>query len=247
MSSSSTGPWKWIWIGILAILVVFVAAIRLFWHESTHVLDAQLKQKLTRAKAQMIDDTLVPAPETYAFLHRRAQQLDDQYQQLLRVLDPPGRVSTEGAQDAGLFFREQLHTLQKRLEREAATKGIAVTTTFGFPEDLPAPERVPLLLRQLDLVDTVTSTFITEGASTIGLLRVLDPAPMEDPKTREPFLWQLPLVVRARCRTASLVKSLYRLQQASPLVTVADINVKAAQPAEEGLQVELLLLTYARR
>ena len=243
--ASPAGFWKWVWVVIGAMVLLFVAAIRLFWRESTQVLDAELKQKLHRAQAQMIDGTLPPSPETYAFLHRRSQQLREQYERLQRLVDPPGRASTEGAQDAGLYFREQVHTLQKRLERETAAKGVPITTNFGFPDDLPSSERVPLLLRQLALVDTATTTFVAEGASAIELLRAMDPVPLEDPKTREPFLWQLPLVVRARCRTATLVKSLYRLQQAAPFVTVADVNFKEAQPVEDGLQVELLLVTYA--
>ena len=239
------GVWKWIWIAIGVVLVIFVGVIHLFWRESTQVLNSQLKQRLARAQSQMVQGTLAPSPETYAFLHRRTQQLGEQYDHLLAVLDPPGRVSTEDAQDLGLYFREQLHTLEKQLERKAAAKGMAVTSEFGFPEDLPSPERVPLLLRQLALVDAAASTFITEGALAIDLLRAMDPKPVEDPRTHEAFLWELPVVVRAHCATPTLVKFLYRMQQAGPLVAVPEISLKEARPTEEGLNVEVLLVTYA--
>ena len=237
--------WKWIWIAIGAVLILFLVVIRLFWHESTQVLDAQLKQKLARAKSQMVGGTLVPSPETYAFLHRRTQQLAGQYERLLVALDPPGRITTEGAQDAGLYFREQLHTLEKQLEHQAAAKGVTMTSQFGFPEDLPSQERVPLLLRELALVETAASTLIAEGALAIDQLRVIDPQPREDPASHETFLWELPLVVRLRCGTPTLVKFLYRLQQTAPLVAVTELSLKEAQPAGEGLDVELLLVTYA--
>ena len=239
------GLWKWVWVGIGAILLVFAVVIRLFWNESTQVLDGQLRQKLGRIQAQLLPGALVPSPETYAFLHRRTQQLQEQYDKLVKVLDPPGRAGTEGAQDAGLYFRERLHTLQKRLEREATAKGITVTSNFGFPEDLPAKERVPLLLRQLELVDVAATSVITEGASAIELLRALEPRPVEDPRSREPFVWELPLVVRLRCRTPTLIKFLYHMQQVSPLVAIPEVSLKEAQPAEEGLNVEVLLVTYA--
>lgn len=239
------GAWKWIGIAIGGVLLLFVAVIHLFWRESTQVLDAQLTQKLGRARAQMVGGALMPSPETYAFLHRRTQQLEEQYERLLAVLDPPGRVRTEGAQDAGLYFREQLHTLEKQLERQAAARNVAVTSQFGFPEDLPARERVPLLLRQLALMETAASTLITEGAQAIELLRAVDPVPVEDPATREPFLWELPVAVRLRCGTPTLVKFLYRLQQAAPLVAIPEISLKETQPEGGGLNVELLLVTYA--
>ncbi len=241
----AAGWWRWMWVAIGVVVVAFALVIRLFWNESTQVLDAQLRQKVGRIQAQLLPGALVPSPETYAFLHRRTQQLQEQYDRLVKTLDPSGRVSTEGAQDPGLYFREQLHTLEKRLERAAAAKSITVTSTFGFSEDLPSKERVPLLLRQLALVDAAATSLVTEGAASIDLLRVLEPRTVADPQSHEPFLWELPLVVRARCRTPALVKFLYHMQQATPLVAVPEISLKEAPPGEEGLTVELLLVTYA--
>ena len=245
MATRAVGWWRWAWIALGAVLVAFVLVIHFFWNESTQVLDAQLHQKVTRMRAQLLQGGIVPSPETYAFLYRRTQQLQEQYDRLLKTLDPPGQFNTEGAQDPGLYFREQLHTLEKRLEREATAKGIAVTSTFGFSDDLPSKERVPLLLRQLALVEVAATSLITEGAASIDLVRVLEPRTVADPRTHEPFLWELPLVVRARCRTPTLVKFLYHMQQATPLVAVPEVSLKEAQSDEEGLTADLLLVMYA--
>ena len=182
----------------------------------------------------------MPKEEFVQALEDYLRRYERNYKQLKEFIDPAREYLPEGTQEAGLYFIEQLHITTKRLNRQANTLKIKIPDSFGFSEQLPEDAAdVVLLLKELDIVDRITTLLMEKGVKEISLVKPLSALEQRDGATQELFYRELPLQLSFSCNSSTLVNFLYQMKNFSPALFVKDIIIKR----QEGLslQVEMLL------
>ena len=166
---------------------------------------------------------------------------DRRYRHWLQLVAAP--VAEAASTDPQLYFQEQLHDVQRTLERLATARSVAAPEALGFPKELPPSDTVARLLVQLALIREVASLVLERGVVGLASLRVEDPEPVHGSEEASVFLTRLPVRVRLTCTLAQLMKVLGAMHQVSPLIDVRSVRIAAAGTADE-LSVELGLARY---
>ncbi|HLD78292.1 MAG TPA: GspMb/PilO family protein, partial [archaeon] len=183
-----------------------------------------------------------PNQEAMDYLTSRDASLQRRYQHWLKRVAamPPTEAATA---DPQLYFQEQLHEVQRTLERLAAARTMSVPAQLGFPKELPPPETVPRLLVQLSLIRDVAELVFAQGVTALASCKIEDPEPVAEQDGQELFLMRLPVRVRLTGSLAQLIKILGAIERVSPLIDLRAVQVVSAD-APEQLEVDLVLARY---
>ncbi len=100
---------------------------------------------------------------------------------------------------------------------------------------------MPLLLRQLDIIELACDTLLSEGISQISSLKPLKPIERTDEKTDKLFLKEVPVQITLKSDTAVFIKLLLKLKENSPVVAVTEMHIKSDE--ELGLIEASLVLS----
>ncbi|MBN1794612.1 MAG: hypothetical protein JW844_06575 [Candidatus Omnitrophica bacterium] len=171
-------------------------------------------------KRFLLEGDIVPSRQLYQQIEAEQEAFEGYGAQLRKFLDP-GFKSLPRGSESGLYFREALFALEKKLDREAKGAGIEIPKSLGFGTELPPVSEVPRLLKQLTLVEQVVTSFISEGATEISEIQLLE-LPAVDGQNFE----EVPVEVRAVVSHGGLLRVLYALNTAQPAVDIRTLRVK---------------------
>lgn len=232
--------------GLIAILIcfgIYLFLVRPIWGAKKGLLERELEEKSTLIKEYVSKEGWPPSAEAYNLLARQKESLEGDAKALGELIDPPKVYLPESVLEPRLYFKERLYGVKKRLDDGARERGIELPPNLGFSEELPEPEMVPILLRRLETVGSLVTILIEKGATSIGLIKPLEPTQTLDPQTNQPIYKEMPLQLKLECPTATLVEFLYEVRKASPVLVVKELKIKSGQG--ESLEVEVLISEVA--
>ncbi|GEM_PF-3186185 len=212
------------------------------WQISLGALTVQIEQKRAGLKKLTVTGKIPPNEEVSGYLKTRQGQLDAQYRYWVdRVTAPP--LTAAAAADPQLFFQEQVHGLQRTLERLATARNAKTPEQLGFPKELPPPDTVPRLLAQLSLLETIAELAYERNISDLSALKLDDPEPLPSPDGEGAYLTRVPVRARLSGSLAQLVDLMAVLQRQKPLIDVRGVRFTRSDTPGR-LDAELILARY---
>lgn len=243
--------WRWMmaqrrpiaWGPIIGGLCVGAAGAGVVaWQFNLQAIEQQIHDTRTGLKKLVLSGGIPPNQEVMDYFLTRGAAVDQQYQQWLEYTTVPP-LGDEVSANPQLYFQEQLHEVQRTLERVAAARAIPVPEQLGFPKELPPSETVPRLLVQLALVKEATTLILEQGVTVLTSLKIEDPEPVPEDQGVGTFLMRLPVRVRLTGSLAQLMKILGAFERTKPLIDVRMIRLVEAALTDQ-LDAELLLARY---
>ena len=256
-------------VGAMVASVVLTGVVG--WRISLESVSAQIKAKRSAIKKLVLSGNIPPNQAVADYFTFRQGALEQRYQLLIKAVDAVPMTEAAKA-DPQLYFQEQLHEVQRTLERLAAARQIPVPEQVGFPKDIPPSDTVPRLLIQLSLVKEAAELIIEQGIAVLPSLKIEDPEPVAEDGGEGPLLMRLPVRVRFTASLPQLIKLFGALERAQPLIDLRAIRMQtpssgvpkaekaqktdstdtaqaastdtAAQALPDQLDVELLLARY---
>ena len=231
-----------LWMGWMAVGIVVLAVGGVgVWRFHVQMIEQEIEAKRAALKKLLLAGHIPPNQEVVDYLTSRQVALDARYHHWLAlaaaVLPPQAALG-----DPQLYFQEQVHELQRTLERQAVARSVAVPEPLGIPKELPPREAVPNLLVQLSLIQQVASAILEQGIPQLSSLKVEDPQSMSSVEGTD-FLVRLPVRVRFNCALSELTTLLGSLQHLTPLTDLRTLRVTPTAN-EDMLDVELILARY---
>ncbi|MDP3723256.1 MAG: GspMb/PilO family protein [Candidatus Omnitrophota bacterium] len=215
---------------ITAFVAVLAGVGVVGWRLNVQRMTADVQQKRSALKKLTLVNGLPPNQDVMDYLSARQQALEGRYQRWVELIAPIPTAAAAGT-DPQLYFQEQLHEVQRTLERLSAARGMPAPEQLGFPKELPPLETVSRLLAQLSLSQEVATLMLEHGVPALTSLKIEDPEPVEAPAEEEsPFLVRLPVRVRLACSLAQLMKVLGAMERVTPLIDVRALRMLAANP-----------------
>ena len=232
----------WALVAVASLAGATIAAI-IAWHINLQAIDRQVEGTRARLKKLILSGRIPPNEEVMAYLQARERVLTDRYQQRFVSLTAPP-LAAAAAADPQLYFQEQLHEVQRMLERVAVARSIPVPEQLGFPKELPPSDTVPRLLVQLSLIKELAGLVLERGVIGLSSLKIEDPEEVPEAEQEDrPFLKRLPVRVRLTSTLPQLLNVLGAIEAAKPLIDVRSARlINAATP--EQLEVELVVARY---
>src|SRR3989338_4400914 len=226
------------------------------WRLNLTAIDGQIAAKTSALKKTVLSGKIPPNEEVMEYLTLRQRALEQRYQRW-KTRVAAGPAAEAASADPQLYFQEQLHDVQRTLERLATARAMAVPEQLGFPKELPPADTVPQLLLQLSLIKEAAALMLEQGVGALSSFKIEDAQAVPQPDEAEPFLTRLPVRVRLHATLPQLMKVLGALQRVSPLVDVLVVRAApAAKPdalalptpasggTQDPLEVELVLSRY---
>ena len=226
-------------IGGALLVAVGVAA----WQLQLQQLDRRAQQKRAALKKLVLTGGIPPNQEVMNYLTARHTSLERRYAHWLDAVAAPP-MAEEAQADPQLYFQQQVHEVQRTIERLATGRGVPVPEQLGLPKDLPPPDAVPRLLAQLALMQEATQLLYEQGVEKIASVKIEDPTAMAEREEAGAFLFQLPVRVRFTANLADLMKALGATERVRPLIDVLSLRVGTGTAAGAALEVDALFARY---
>jgi hypothetical protein len=197
------------------------------WRMNLQGLESQVKDKRSLLKKLVLSGGIPPNEEVMAYLQGRQSALAERYQQRVKQVAAPPLAEAAKA-DPQLYFQQQVHDVQRTLERLATARDIPVPAQLGFPKELPPSDTVPRLLVQLSLMQDVAALVFEQGLTGLSSLKVEDPESVPEEGGEATFLIRLPVRLRLTATLPELMKVLAALERVDPLIDVRSIRAQTA-------------------
>ena len=231
------------WVPLLSGMVASAALTGVIgWRLSLQNMDGQIKEKRTSLKKLVLSGGIPPNQEVTDYLAARQASLDQHYQHWLKLVASPA-LAEAAKTDPQLFFQEQFHEVEQKLQRLAAARSIPVPEELGFPKGLPPSDTVPRLLAQLALIQEASTLILEQNVAGLASLKVEDPEPVPEAEGGTGFLTRLSVRVRLTSTLPELMTVLRAMERVRPLIDVRAMAVANAV-TPDLLDVELLLSRY---
>ncbi len=252
MSHRSLSP------GVAAAVLLVAAAMAagLFWRLTLRGVEREIAQYRTKLTGLRLSGRVPPNREVMAYLTRRMEALQTQYQQARSLIAPAATQQRSSDADPQLAFQERMHEVQRTLERLTTARGIPIPLELGLPKELPPAEAVPRFLMQLGLIEGLAELAMTvDGVSQLVSFKAEDPrvaVPAEKSQAgAEPaaFVTALPVQVHLSCSLSALTKLLHLIDRAQPVMALQRVQIVAPGEAtaaanQPALDVELIVARY---
>ena len=236
-------PRRMAWVPLIAGMAASAALTGVVaWRVTLQGVDGRIKDKQASLKKLILSGGIPPNQEVTDYLTGRQALLDERYQHRTKLVAAPP-LPEAAKTDPQLFFQEQFHEVQQKLERLAAARSMPVPEQLGFPKGLPPSDTVPRLLVQLTLIRETAELILEQGVTGLTSLKVEDPEPVAEVEGDTAFLTRLPVRVRLTGTVSELMTVLRAIERARPLIDVRAVSVTNA-PKPEALEAELLLSRY---
>ena len=231
------------WVPLLGGMMASAALTGIIgWRLTLRSLDGQIKEKRASLKKLVLSGGIPPNQEVTDYLAARQASLDQHSQHWMELVASPP-LSEAAKTDPQLFFQEQFHEVQQKLQRLATARSLPVPEELGFPKGLPPSDTVPRLLVQLALIQEVSTLIFEQGVTGLASLKVEDPDPVPEAEGDATFLMRLAVRVRLTSTLPELMTILRAMEHVRPLIDVRAMTVvNAVKP--DLLDVELLLARY---
>ena len=235
-------------VGAMALGAMLAGVIA--WRLNLRHIERQITARQSALKKLTVSGGIPPTEAVMEYLTSRQTSLEHRYQQWLKTVTV-GPVADASAADPQLYFQEQVHEVQRTLERLATARGMPVPEQLGFPKELPPSDTVGRLLVQLSLMREAAALILEQGVLGLASLKVEDPETIAAEQGEGMFLMRLPVRLRVSATLPQLLKILSAIERVKPLIDVRALRIVPAAtaaslaPAEtERLDAELLLARY---
>lgn len=233
--------------GLIALAViagVYIFFISPFLKEGRSIMDEELDRKVSEMKRFITLTGIVPSKESFTRMDKEKVLLEDNFFSLADFVDPEKTRLSEKDTEAGLYFIEKLHATMKKFEIEAGAKSAKLPENLGFGDGLPKDNMVPVLLRQLEIIEFVVDTILKNGPSDIYALKPLKPIEYIEPVSKGLFYTELPVQISIKTDTKALVDLLLDLKNASPVISVKELHVKSVEPDLGDVEISMVLSSF---
>ena len=213
----------------------FVIAQPVLSHLQAEKMTDAIETNKKMVKRFLLKDEVLPSRRLHDHIKAEQEAFEGYYGQLRKFLDPGFKNLPQGS-ESGLYFRETLFALEKKLDREAKGAEIGIPKSLGFGTELPSVSDVPRLMKQLSLVEQLVTSFISEGATAIIEIQLLEFAQEEGQNFEE-----VPVEVQVIISNEGLLRVLYALNTAQPAVDIKNIRVRRI---DEVLEVDVIASAF---
>lgn len=200
------------------------------WRVNLEGVSAQIKSKRSALKKLVLSGNIPPNQDVADYFTSRQTAFEQRYQWSVKAVDAAPMTETAKA-DPQLYFQEQIHEVQRTLERLAAARQIPVPEQVGFPKEIPPSDTVPRLLAQLSLIKEAAELIVDQGVVVLRSLKIEDPESVAESEGEGPLLTRLPVRVRLTASLPQLIKLLGALERAQPFIDLRAIRI---QPSSSG-------------
>jgi hypothetical protein len=229
---------------VLAVLVaIYVFFLSPFLKEGGSIMDEELDRKISEMKRFITLTGTMPSKESFSRMEKDKLALEEKFLSLEDFVDPKKARLSEKNKEAGLYFIEKLHSTMKKFEIASATKGGKFPENLGFGDGLPKDNIVPVLLRQLEIIEFAVEVLLKNEKSDIYTLKPLKPIEYIEPVSKELFYTELPVEISVKTGTSTLTDLLLQLKNTSPVISVKELHVKSIEPGSGDVEIDLVLST----
>ena len=211
------------------------------WQVHLRQIDLQVQRTRATLKKLTLTGGIPPNQEVMNYLTARHAALERRYQHWLAVVAAPP-LAEDAQADPQLYFQQQVHEVQRAIERLATARGAQPPEVLGLPKDLPPPDAVPRLLAQLALMQDATELLYAQGLQRVASMKIEDPTAAFEQGEGGPFLTQLPVRVRFAGSLTDMMKTLAAAQRATPMMDLLSLRLSATDAGD--LDADLLLGRY---
>lgn len=230
---------------VLAVIAgVYIFFISPFLREGGSVMDEELDRKISEMKRFITLTGTVPSKESFARMEKEKKSLEDKFSSLTDFVDPKKtRVSGKDT-EAGLYFIEKLHSTMKKFEIDTGAKGAKFPENLGFGDGLPKDNMVPVLLRQLEIIEFAVERLLKSERSNIYALKPLKSIEYIEPVSKALFYTELPVQISVKTDTNTLINLLLEFKNASPVISVKELHIKSIEPDSGDVEISLVVSTF---
>ncbi|MCX5692695.1 MAG: Amuc_1100 family pilus-like protein [Candidatus Omnitrophica bacterium] len=230
---------------IFAVLAgIYIFFLSPFLREGRSIIDEELERKISDMKRFITLTGTVPSKESFAKMEKEKNSLEEKFSDLVDFVDPKKARLSEKNAEAGLYFIEKLHSTMKKFESDSAAKGVKLPENLGFGDGLPKDNMVPVLLRQLEIIEFVVEILLKNGGSDVYALKPLKSIENIEPVSKKLFYTELPIQISIKTGTKTLMNLLLELKNASPVISVKELHVKSIEPDSGDVEISLVLSSF---
>ena len=225
-----------------AVLAGAVAAGVAAWQLNLRAIEHDAASTQAALKKLALSRGIPPNQDVMDYLTARQAALEQRLQSWLHAATAPP-LAEAAAADPQLYFQEQLHDVQRMLERAATARSLPPPQQLGLPKELPPPETVPRLLVQLSLIQALAPLIFEQGVAGLASFKIEDPETLPEAEGETAFLTRVPVRVRLTSSLPQLLKILAAIERVEPMIELRAIRLAAAS-APDTLESELTLARY---
>jgi len=231
------------------IIFVVLAGIYIFFlspflKEGRSIIDEELERKISDMKRFVTLTGTVPSKESFAKMEKEKKSLEEKFSGLVDFVDPKKARLSEKNAEAGLYFIEKLHSTMKKFESETTAKGARLPENLGFGDGLPKDSMVPVLLRQLEIIEFAIGVLLKSEGSDVYALKPLKSIEYIEPVSKDLFYTELPVQISIKTDTKTLMNLLVELKNAIPVISVKELHVKSIDASSGQVEISLVLSTF---
>jgi hypothetical protein len=230
---------------ILAVLAgIYIFFLSPFLKEGSSIIDEELERKISDMKKFITLTGTVPSKESFAKMEKEKNALRERFSGLVDFVDPEKTRLSEKNAEAGLYFIEKLHSAMKKFESEAVAKGVKLPENLGFGDGLPKDNMVPVLLRQLEIIEFSVGILLKDKGADIYSLKPLKSIENIEPVSKGLFYTELPVQISIKTDTKTFMNLLQELKNASPIISVKELHVKSIEPDTGDVEISMVLSSF---
>lgn len=230
---------------VLAVLGgIYIFFLSPFLKDGGSIMDEELDRKINEMKRFITLTGAVPSKESFAKMDKDKSLLEEKFKSLVDFVDPDKARMTGKNTEAGLYFIEKLHSTMKKFETEAGSKGIKLPENLGFGDGLPKDSMVPVLLRQLEIIEFTVDMLLKSEGADIYSLKPLKSIEYIEPVSKGLFYTELPVQISIKTSAKTLMGLLLQLKNASPVISVKELHVKSIEPDSGHVEIRLVLSSF---
>jgi hypothetical protein len=233
--------------GIIILVVlagIYIFFLSPFLKEGSSIIDEELERKISDMKRFIMLTGTVPSKESFAKMEKEKNSLEERFSGLVDIVDPEKTRLSEKNAEAGLYFIEKLHSAMKKFEAEAVEKGAKLPENLGFGDGLPKDNMVPVLLRQLEIIEFAVEILLKDKGSDVYSLKPLKPIENIEPVSKNLFYTELPVQISIKTDAKTFTNLLLELKNASPVISVKELHVKSIEPDTGDVEVSMVLSSF---
>ena len=230
---------------VLAVLAgIYIFFLSPFLKEGRSIMDEELERKIQEMKRFITLTGTVPSKESFARMEKEKDSLQEKFSSLVDFVDPKKARISEKDTEAGLYFIEKLHATMKKFEAASETKAVKLPENLGFGDGLPKDNMVPVLLRQLEIIEFAIGVLLKSEGSDVYALKPLKSIEYIEPVSKDLFYTELPVQISIKTDTKTLMNLLVELKNATPVISVKELHVKSIDASSGQVEISLVLSTF---
>lgn len=168
----------------------------------------------------------LPSLKKLMKMKAEAKQVESDYEQLLNMSVVRPVMPPEDVIEKGVYFKKKLYMTEKKLFTKAEQSSIKMPDNIGFGEALPSEKDVPLLLRKLEMVDSLLSELLKFNPDSINLVKILDDRKFYTAENNDLPFTEIAVRVDAEATLKASINFLDAVRSIEPMLSVRDFNMK---------------------